>query len=362
MIHRSRRAFRHGFTLVELLVVIAIIGVLVALLLPAVQAAREAARRSQCTNNLKQIGIGFLNHESSHKFLPSGGWSPWFIGDKEMGFGANQPGGWMYQILPYIEQQALFDLPSDGNKGALTAAQMAGAERLQETPVATFNCPSRRPAQVLPFGTAAKDANWFPHNSDHNNNIARGDYAANAGDNIKGCLQWQLSGQDTPDDPNDDKWITDSSKTLAWLWPQLKPYGAATSVEWPPFNSQSGVNFEGSEIELRQISDGASNTYMVGEKYMDASQYDTDGVVDLGDNHSYYQGFDWDTHRFATEAWPPLPDTQGFSQSYGFGSAHPGGWHIVLCDGSVRALSYDLDLATHRRLANRSDGNIIGAF
>jgi hypothetical protein len=151
-------------------------------------------------------------------------------------------------------------------------------------------------------------------------------------------------------------------QALRWLWPALKPFGPATTWDWPPLTAQSGVNFEASEIELRQISDGASNTYMVGEKYLDANQYETEGKVDIGDNASYYQGFDWDTHRFATIEWLPLPDTPGFSTSGGFGSAHAAVKNMVLCDGSVRSLAFDIDPTTHRRLANRSDGNTIGAF
>jgi prepilin-type N-terminal cleavage/methylation domain-containing protein len=94
---------QHGFTLVELLVVIAIIGILIALLLPAVQAAREAARRSQCINQLKQMGIGALNHESTHGHLPSCGWGSEWLGDPDRGYGKDQPGGWIYNILPYVD-------------------------------------------------------------------------------------------------------------------------------------------------------------------------------------------------------------------------------------------------------------------
>ena len=124
------RSFLYDNSLVELLVVIAIIGILVGLLLSAVQAAREAARRMQCNNNLKQIGLAIQMHESSHRHLPTGGWGNAWVGDPNYGFGQQQPGGWVFNVLPYIEQENLF--------------RMVDTDEMHKLPVKGYYCPTRR--------------------------------------------------------------------------------------------------------------------------------------------------------------------------------------------------------------------------
>src|SRR5215467_2437131 len=160
----DRRA-NGAFTLVELLVVIAIIGILVALLLPAVQAAREAARRGQCANHLKQLSLAMLSHHDTFKHFPTGGWKYVWTGDPDRGHNKEQPGSWIYQILPFIEEDAIYALGADGQPDVITAAQKAGAAERESKAVNILFCPSRRPAGAYPL---SPDITFSITNADKN--------------------------------------------------------------------------------------------------------------------------------------------------------------------------------------------------
>ncbi len=138
---------------------IAVIGILVALMLPAIQSSREAARKTECKNHLKQMALGFLNHESAQGFLPSSGWGNKWIGDPDGGFGATQPGGWAYSILPFMGYDTLYDA---GNRLADVRRifgiypdkpSIQSLQRLVTTVVPLFNCPSKREAQLYPMNS-----------------------------------------------------------------------------------------------------------------------------------------------------------------------------------------------------------------
>src|SRR5580704_2621702 len=148
----GRRTFS-GFTLVELLVVITIIGILVSLLLPAVQSAREQARLTQCKNNIKQLAMGCQTHVSTYQYFPGGGWGWGWIGDPTHGSGNTQPGGWIYNILPYIDQQNVHDL----QLGQTGAGLAAAAGRMLSTPLAVLSCADRRTLQTYPTWLVASD-------------------------------------------------------------------------------------------------------------------------------------------------------------------------------------------------------------
>ena len=141
---------QRAFTLVELLVVIAIIGILVALLLPAVQSAREAARRNQCLNNVAQIAKGFALHESSYQTFPTGGWGWRWSGDADRGYNRSQPGGWAFNILEYIEEKTTRAIGKTGNRADASVTKNNLNKNRAAVPINIYVCPSRRNSKRYP--------------------------------------------------------------------------------------------------------------------------------------------------------------------------------------------------------------------
>jgi prepilin-type N-terminal cleavage/methylation domain-containing protein/prepilin-type processing-associated H-X9-DG protein len=316
-----------GFTLVELLVVIAIIGILIALLLPAIQAAREAARRSQCANNLKQMGLAVINHADSQRHYPTGGWGNQWVGDPNYGFGVGQPGGWIFNILPWTEMKSLHDMAKGVPDGA-ARAQVLGS--MAQTPLAFMNCPTRRASIAYP-GNATP---YVVANADAVATNARSDYAGNGGDSPGGF-------------------------TFTGPWTVPPPAGFPWPSETDPINN--GVVCVHLVLRIREISDGTSHTYYAGEKYLNPDYY-LNGL-DYADDGCMYAGFDWDMVRWGTydatnaaNNLLPLRDRKGIGMLPNFGSAHAAACNFVFCDGSVHSISYDINPETHRRLCNRRDG------
>jgi hypothetical protein len=325
------------------LVVIAIIGVCVALLLPAVQASRESARRAQCRSHLKQMSLAVLEFEAAQRVLPSAGWGFNWVGDPDRGVGLKQPGGWFYVILPYLEKQSLFEIGKglEGGKPDRESPKALALLQLLNTPVNEYYCPSRRPVKLYPNTNA-------PYNCPAPRFVSKIDYAGNGGDNN----------------------IIDS--TQAW---QPAKFAQGDSPEyWNDFPESHGVCIARSKLPLASIEDGLSVTYLLGEKHLAQEMYESNGA-DLGDNHSAFTGLNWDNVRTTycarsgrSEEYEiprqdmlsvkEIPGREGF---WGFGSAHPVSFGMTHCDASVHDVAYDIDPETHRRLANRADRTVVNA-
>lgn len=372
-----RAAKTTAFTLVELLVVIAIIGVLVALLLPAVQAAREAGRRTQCSNQMRQMSLAMLNHESAKGIFPSGGIDPWpRIEDYASGgksFAAPKQGlSWAYQILPYLEQNAVHNLVE--------------SETLPRTMVGLYYCPSRRgPTQNQSSANLPEAGNlsgrWLmdyaalvgsptrsevgdgsgPLHHARIRDVAAYESGLASGDICNQVLMWggsvvhmdagtttKYTGTPTKDIFPTQGVIVRSSYFVA----------DGTGTSGAPVARDLGLP---KPTSFRQISDGASNTAVLCEKRVGAEFYDglnPDGGARQDDDAGWSDGWDYDTLRLAY--CRPVSDSSAINGGYTpfmtAGAAHASIFYCTYADGSVHGVNYDVDLEAFNRLANKSDG------
>jgi len=359
--HQRAWAGRRGFTLVELLVVIAIIGILVALLLPAIQAAREAARRTECKNHLKQIGLAILHHVDNYKVFPTGGtqYSPDIANYVDAGKRPNGPDkqglGWGYQILPFLEEGAI--------RGLVTKVE------LQKTTVPLYVCPSRRTAVVA---NSANIGNALATIVDY---AAAQPCTVQCRAGVGGCPP--TAPRYTPSQTfTATTYITNltsfwggrfQSKTPAPLENQIYD-GVIVRTPWD-YVQKKVIGSIPQPIKIAKIADGTSKTLLVAEKYLRQDLYS--GLISWSDDQGWSDGWDLDAMR--STCFPPMSDGDGLGYSFGplnsssdlfgtindvvtFGSAHPGGFNCVYSDGSVHSLSYDIDVIIFNGLGTRAGG------
>jgi prepilin-type N-terminal cleavage/methylation domain-containing protein len=302
MIQQRQRA---AFTLVELLVVIAIIGGLIGLLLPAVQSARESARNTTCKNQVRQMGLAFQRHHDALSFFPTGGnewWTPPTYSGGQPATGRQQDASWAFQILPYIEADAIWKgVGSDDRSRAISAIAAM---------IPTYFCPSRRGPQTVKYTSSTM-------------------YIAPA---------YSLSGE---------------------LTHGLMDY-AGCNLEGTGVLVRSGSDLLIAPRRISDVTDGTTSTLAVAEKRLNLRYL---GQRQQDDNEGYTAGWDEDTVR-DTKNTPErdyVGDADGGDK---FGSSHPSTFNSVFVDGSVHGLSYGIDAAVFNALGNIRDGTVIsgGAF
>lgn len=306
------RGKRTAFTLVELLVVIAIIGILIGMLLPAVQQVREAARRIQCSNNLRQITLALMNHESAMGYFPAGR-----KGNDNVGWpvGINQSGSSLFvMILPYIEQQSAFGVLRDsGQLETIWSGATGWTNAVLGNPEVSAVIASQLPGYVCPSDLLEPVNQWptLP--------AGTGSYAGCAG--TRG-----VSGAATFKYDND------------------------------------GMFFYVRQLRISEVFDGLSNTIMVGET-IEGHRAHNAGQANIWNNGNRF------TSSFRITGVPlnfPIGVNSGIGMiggsNGGFASNHPGGGNFSFGDGHVKFINENIDMDTYRWLASREDGNVIPSF
>ena len=338
LVRSTRTAIVPGFTLVELLVVIAIIATLIGLLLPAVQSAREAARRTGCQNNLKQIGLAAQVHTSARKHYPTAG-----ANTQDLYF-APAPGsgyaraGWGFQILPYLEDQGLHSAAISGNDPYKSVPNL-GDVTVMELPIAAYKCPSRgiRKSQPTQFGAVY-------HMSDY-----------------AGVLtDWTFEWQTVADSPANRR-KHDGERAKAWKGLIAKggqSYSGGVYAAWPT-------------ITPGKVPDGTSKTLLVMEKSVaGTSPQPSPTNWTWWDMPGWIGNADWPMMRLVfpanfkvKEAWPRSdtdPRASATTSEIAFGAAHTV-MHGVFGDGAVRSVGLDVDIDVLYRIGARDDGLSVNA-
>jgi prepilin-type N-terminal cleavage/methylation domain-containing protein len=351
MKQQTRRSSHSGFTLVELLVVIAIIGILVALLLPAIQAARESARRASCTNNLKNLGLAVLNHHDIKKHFPVS--MGYVLEGGEEPAGVDQPcAGWILNILPQLEEQPLYDRFMQGGafEGTYTAQQGGcilpkvghgvgsikngiSVPALMQTQIAVLQCPSDESVRLL----SNVQYEWTACN------VALTSYKGVLDDTLLGQAE---GSQFKNDDPFD-------YRSGIYHEPSTSPV-AGTDRDCHRDMRCRGIFFRHSyqrPVTVAKVTDGTSKTLMIGEDLPDYNRHST----------AYYSNGDWCSCNLPLNhglTQPPNDPTflLKWWEGQAFRSRHPGGALFCLVDGSVRFVPEDVDNVVYRTSCTRNGG------
>lgn len=333
-----RMSPNRGFTLVELLVVIAIIGILVALLLPAIQAAREAARRSQCSNNLKQIALAMHNHHDAKKTFPPGCVMSGYTG---IG-GLSYFNGWTSEIMPYSEDvglRALYDESID-----VSRSTDLNVKQFRETQVPVYTCPSDFPMELeVPASGPGSDSSTQFMTGSYRGNAGRGD----------GIVTWYLYEEIPPVGT-----LSPTGCHVGWR-------GPLHAVLTPEATQPNGYRLRRESI--KDITDGTTKTLLVAESTNEFSPRRTFWAYTWG-NYLLSQPTPqprtllphYADCRAGTES--TTPDTPTTGRSYracmsGWYSGHPSGMNAANCDGSGRFISWDIDLHTFATLGSIAGGD-----